>query len=107
MLELVAMQVGQAAEDACALARQSKLDLAPVVPRRVAHQQSLIHQPIDQADGAVVLDQQLLRKPADRALAGRWRRTHRQQGLVLLPGQADARSRNLAEVQEAAQGVAE
>lgn len=107
MRQFVAVQVSQPSEHSRALAGEPKLDLSRVLARWLAHQVRLIDQPIDQADGAVVLDQQLLRKPADRALAGRWRRTHRQQGLVLLPGQADARGRNLAEVQEAAQGVAE
>jgi hypothetical protein len=107
VLELVAVRVGDLRHPARAARRQAQFHLAPVHARRLADDQPAGGQAIDQAHGAVVLQEQLLRQVVDGdGRVGR-PRPQDQQRLVMRSRQARPRGRGLAEVQERAQGVAE
>src|SRR6185436_2840094 len=98
-LQLAAVHAGQLREHLAAAARPLALHLAPVGARRLAGDQPLAHQPVDQAHGAVVLDEELAREVVDGdalALAG----PEDQHRLVVLGGKSCLRRRLLAEAQE-------
>jgi len=101
------MHGGELGQQLAAATGQAQLDLAPVGARHLAQHELLVHQPVDQPDRAVVLDEELTGEIADRHAPLVGTRAQHQHRLVVLRGEADGRGRVLAEPQEAAQRVAE
>src|SRR5574337_1417081 len=101
--QFVAVRPHQPAEHLLAVRGELDADAAPILRQRPAPHQPLLHQPVDHADRAVVLDQHPLRQLGDRDQRGTRVALDRQQRLVLLRGQAERRALLLAEMIELAQ----
>src|SRR3954469_543489 len=67
--QLAAMHRGELGEHGAAARREAQLDLAPVAARGRALNQLLLREAVDQANRAVVLDEELLREHVDRHAA--------------------------------------
>jgi ABC-type branched-subunit amino acid transport system ATPase component len=84
---------------------ERQLHLAPVGARDHPRHEALLHQPVDEADRAVVLDEELLGEVADRHRPLVRPAPHDQHRLILLSAEAEVRGGALAEAQERAQGA--
>jgi hypothetical protein len=103
--QLLQVAPGELIDDAQPLRSQLRQDLASIVARPPAHEEPLLGETIDQADRAVVLDDQLARQIVDRHRIGSV--PQREERMVVLPRHARFLRRGLAEVQETAEGVPE
>ena len=100
------MDIDQPIEHALGLRREGQIGSAPVACRLAARDQPLPHQSVDKSYGAVVTDEEAIGDVADGGLLLA-APAQREQRLVLLAGESLLLRRALAEVQEAAQRVAE
>jgi hypothetical protein len=105
-LQLLPMHLGELLEDPVALRRQAQIDLAAVLRRRLARDQPLFGQAVDQADRGVVPDHQLLRQVIDREPVSLRTGAQGEQRLVILGGEAAFFRLDLGKTKERAQRVA-
>jgi len=98
---------GELREDLPPAAGEAQLDLAPIGARRLAHDEFLLDEAVDELDGTVVLDEELLGEVADRYARIVGPAAQHQHRLVVLRGESRLRGGRLAEAQESAQRVAE
>jgi len=90
-----------------ALRGEPQRHLAPVAGRGRAAHHAELREAVDHADRAVVLDEEEGGQAAYRKGLAPDMGLHREEGLVLLLGDAEARRGRIAEREEAAQRVAE
>src|SRR5207244_9143202 len=105
--QLFAVHFSKPFEHAPALCRKAQVDLAPVLGRRLSRDQSLAAQPVDQADGAVVPDHEVLCQVVDGDALALRAGAQGEQRLILLGGDATLLGLDLRKAQESAQRTAE
>ena len=100
--EFGAMSAGEPLQNGGAFGRQSHGGVAPVVRPAGTHRQSALFQPIDQPDGAMVSNEQMLCQGCDVGTLVRFETADGQHHLVLLRFETFVTRGVLAKVQEAA-----
>src|SRR5215469_163613 len=102
-LQFTPMHLGELGQHLAPATGKVQLHLAPVVARGSAEDELFLNQPVHQADGAVVLDEQLLRQIVDGDAPAVRTRPQDQHRLIVLAGQACFGSRFFAEAHELAE----
>lgn len=94
-------------EHLASVRRQLEIDFAPVDRGRSADDEPFVRQTIDETDGAVVLDEKLLREIVDRDVRSLRTRSENEHRLIVLRGETRVGRGRLAEMQKAAQRLPE
>jgi CIC family chloride channel protein len=105
-LQLAAVSGREAEQEGFPLTGQRQMDLTAVGVAAAALEEPALGQAVDQADGAVMADLEMLGERADRYRAPPRQAAHGQEGLVLLGSQPHLTGGFLAEMEEAPQRVA-
>src|SRR5262249_43622223 len=100
------VQGGERCEGRSTALGERELHLAPVGTRDRPRHEALLHQPVDETDRTVVLDEELPGEIADRNRPLLCPAAHHEHRLILLRAEADVRGRALAEAEERPQSAA-